>query len=250
MNWRQAIPTAVTTIAMLAGFSAILLTIEGLYVGVEAYPYYLRAAQMIMLAMVLDGLDGILARVLHGESEFGAELDTFVDITAFGIAPAILVFAMGLPWTDALWARMILPTAIVLSGAARLARFKAKDPSRGQGGYTGLPITANGGWVAILVFISEAQPQDAFSLSDGWFLKMFLIGTFILSLLQVSSVRYPKPVKKKWMFATCFFLVVLLCGLEQAQAFWSAVVILSLGLGYAILGPAIGKVTSLKKANA
>ena len=70
---------------MLAGFLSILVTFEGMHM---ARPdLYSSAAQLIMLAMILDGLDGNVARMLKGESDFGAELDTYVDMTAFGIAP-------------------------------------------------------------------------------------------------------------------------------------------------------------------
>ncbi|MDP6847917.1 MAG: CDP-alcohol phosphatidyltransferase family protein, partial [Kiritimatiellia bacterium] len=95
MKWRQAVPTSVTIVAMLSGFLSILVTMEGIRTG-EPYPYYRWAAQLIMLAMILDGIDGNVARALRGQSEFGGELDTYVDMTAFGIAPAILIFAVTL----------------------------------------------------------------------------------------------------------------------------------------------------------
>ena len=104
-NWRQLIPSLFTLAAMLAGFLSILVTIQGMVAQAEivapagahrAAELFRWAALLIMLAMILDGLDGNIARWLHGESDFGAELDTYVDLTAFGIAPAILVFAVTL----------------------------------------------------------------------------------------------------------------------------------------------------------
>ena len=68
-NWRQIIPTLFTLAAMLCGFFSILFALEG-------EPYYLLSAQFIMLAMILDGIDGKVARLLKGTSDFGAELDT------------------------------------------------------------------------------------------------------------------------------------------------------------------------------
>ena len=134
-NWRQLIPSIVTLAAMLSGFLSILLTFEGMHKGNP--DLYRLSAQLIMLAMILDGLDGNLARWLKGQSEFGAELDTYVDLTAFGIAPAILIFAVTLQSKDPMW-RVLLPSAVALSGVVRLARFKVRDPLRGQGGYAGL----------------------------------------------------------------------------------------------------------------
>ena len=88
-NWRQIIPTLFTLAAMLCGFFSILFALEGEL-------YYLLSAQFIMLAMILDGIDGKVARMLKGTTAFGAELDTYVDMMAFGLAPAILIYQVAL----------------------------------------------------------------------------------------------------------------------------------------------------------
>lgn len=234
MNWRQALPTTMTLAAMLAGFLSILLTVEGMRME-EAGLYYSRAALLIMLAMILDGLDGNLARWLKGESDFGAELDTYVDLTAFGIAPAILVFAVTLHGNP-VW-RVVLPSAVALSGMVRLARFKVKDPLRGQGGYAGLPITANAGWVALFVFITLTPPRDQLSLNSGPVAMVFLIGILVFISLQVTILRYPKPTKKTSVFVLCVLLVLLMWVLKRRMAAHVALFMLILGTGYVIFGP-------------
>ena len=234
MNWRQILPSLVTLAAMLAGFLSILLTVEGMRLG-EPGSHYSRAALLIMLAMVLDGLDGNLARWLHGQSEFGAELDTYVDLTAFGIAPAILVFAVTLQGSP-VW-RVVLPSAVALSGVVRLARFKVKDPLRGQGGYAGLPITANAGWVALFVFITLTPPRDQFSLNQGPVAVLFLVGVLVFIVLQVSNLRYPKPTKKAFLFVPCVVLVVLLWVLHHRLAARVAALMIVMGSGYVLIGP-------------
>jgi len=153
LNWRQLIPTLFTLAAMLCGLLSILYIVQGFH-GEDPAHWYRMSAKMIMLAMILDGLDGNVARWLKGSSEFGAELDTYVDMTAFGIAPAVLIFAVTMETQDA-FLRILLPSVVVLSGVVRLARFKVTDPLRGQGGYAGLPITTNAAWVAMLVYISQ-----------------------------------------------------------------------------------------------
>ncbi|MFO7871127.1 MAG: CDP-alcohol phosphatidyltransferase family protein [Kiritimatiellia bacterium] len=242
MKWRQIVPSIVTLTAMLAGFLSILLTFEGMRTGNRAYPYYLWSAQLIMIAMIFDGLDGNLARMLNGKSEFGAELDTYVDLTAFGIAPAILVFAVtfrneGSP----LLLRVLLPSAVALSGVVRLARFKVKDPDRGQSGYAGLPITANAAWVALFVLIGEATSagsgRGVFSLKQGWFAALFLAGILVFIMLQVTNLRYPKPTKKAAIFIPCVVLVILLMLLKQKWAALVAAVMILLGLVYVGIGP-------------
>lgn len=229
MNWRQIIPTIITLVAMLCGFFSILLALEG-------YEHYLLAAKFIMLALILDGIDGNLARRLKGTSLFGAELDTYVDMTAFGLAPAVLIYQFTLhsyfPW------RVLMTASVVLSGVIRLARFKVSDPERGQAGYCGLPITASAGWVALFVFLSEARPLDySFNLNQGPVAVLFLAGIMVMIALQVSNIRYPKPSKRMIVFIPCVILVLILIGAGTKIASKVAVVMLAIGLGYVLAGP-------------
>jgi CDP-diacylglycerol--serine O-phosphatidyltransferase len=225
--------------AMLSGFLSILATVQGIQTS-DPHPWYRWSAQLIMLAMILDGLDGNLARWMKGQTEFGAELDTYVDLTAFGIAPAVLVFAVSLQQGDPLL-RLLLPSAVALSGVVRLARFKVHDPLRGQAGYAGLPITANAGWVALLVFISHTHPIERFSLSEGPVATLFLAGVVVFIGLQLTSFHYPKPTKIAWMFAPCVVLVVLLFVPHPGASVWAACALLSMGVAYAVLGPVFSR---------
>jgi CDP-diacylglycerol---serine O-phosphatidyltransferase len=248
---RQIIPTSVTVAAMLAGFLSILVTVEGMRVGAPGHPYYRWAALLIMLTMILDGLDGNLARLLKGQSDFGAELDTYVDMTAFGIAPALLIFAVCLQ-SEPLW-RVILPSAVAVSGVVRLARFKIKDPLRGQAGYAGLPITVNAGWVAMFVYISQTKPIDRFSLNQGPVAALFLAGVFCFVILQVTNLRYPKPTKNAALYGLCVVLVALLLflGFTARLERWSvpvAIAMIVLGLGYIVFGPLFVKGMAVHKA--
>ncbi len=251
LNWRQIVPTVFTLAAMLSGFLSILFVVQGFHADNSDY-FYLWAARLIMLAMILDGIDGNVARWLKGSSEFGAELDTYVDMTAFGIAPAILVFAVTMEAKEPLL-RILLPSAVALSGVVRLARFKVADPLRGQGGYAGMPITANAGWVSLFVFISQVPPservaEDIFSLRSGWFATLFLVGIVVFISLQVSNVRFPKPTKKAFLFIPCIILVTLFVLLNKQQAVYVAVVMLILGLLYSVLGPFFVKGMEARKS--
>ncbi len=229
MTWRQIIPTILTLLAMLCGFFSILLSLEG-------NQHYLQAAQFIMVAMILDGLDGNLARKLKGTSPFGAELDTYVDMTAFGLAPAVLIYQFALHGFF-LW-RVLMTASVVLSGVIRLARFKVNDVHRGQAGYCGLPITASAGWVALFVFLSETGAYgEVFNLYQGPVAILFLIGVIVMISLQVSNVRYPKPSKKMAVFIPCVILVMLLFLPFGDIPRISAMLMVVLGLAYVIIGP-------------
>ena len=252
MNWRQVMPSVITLAAMLSGFLSILVTFEGMR-KVSPDPYYQWAALLIMLAMILDGMDGNLARFLKGTSAFGAELDTYVDLTAFGIAPAILVFAVTFKGeaNTGLW-RILLPSAVAVSGVVRLARFKVRDPLRGQAGYAGLPITANAGWVALFVFISQSV---GFSLNHGRVASLFLVGVVVFIVLQVTNLRYPKPTKNAALFAPCVVLVGALLFLSYTDfegsreiAVGVASIMVALGVGYIAFGPLFVKSVAAHKA--
>jgi CDP-diacylglycerol---serine O-phosphatidyltransferase len=252
VTWRHVVPTCVTLGAMLAGFLSIIVIFESIR---TTTPSLLRfSAQLIMLAMILDGIDGNIARFLKGTSKFGEELDTYVDLTAFGIAPALLIFAATLENREILW-RLLLPSAVALSGVVRLARFKVKDPMRGQGGFAGLPITANAAWVALFVFISQtpipggAGVPDYFNLHQGWFATLFLVGIVGFIFLQVTNIRYPKPTKKWFLFLPCVALVALLWLLKARMAAWTAIVMIVLGLPYIFLGPLFVKKREKWKEN-
>jgi CDP-diacylglycerol--serine O-phosphatidyltransferase len=245
MTWRQIIPTVITLLAMLCGFFSILLSIEG-------EKHFLLSAQFIMLAMVLDGLDGNFARLLKGTSPFGAELDTYVDLTAFGLAPAILIYQVALQ-RHVDW-RILMTSLVVLSGVIRLARFKVKDPARGQAGYCGLPITASAGWVAIFVMMSENKMfANFFQLGYGPVGALFLSGVLVMITLQVSNVRYPKPTKRLVIFIPCIILVLLLFFTGTKVATAAALIILVLGVIYVVFGPFFAGVVdppSLENGNA
>ncbi|MBN1673851.1 MAG: CDP-diacylglycerol--serine O-phosphatidyltransferase [Kiritimatiellae bacterium] len=228
MSWRRWAPNCLTVLALLSGVTAILMTLDGRF-GL--------AAQLIMLAMILDGLDGNLARLFHVSSEFGGEMDTFVDITAFGLAPAILLYETVLP-EHRIW-RAAIALAVVLSGVFRLSRFKVQNVDHGQKGYTGLPITANAGWVAVLVFLNHSERFAGFSIGRGPGAAVFLTGVLLFTVLQVSNVRYPKPTKKAAAFAVCVVLVVLF--LLPGVSVPAAYVMLLLGLGYVGIGPLLHK---------
>ena len=242
IHWRQAVPILITLSAMLCGFFSILVAVEGRGVDVDyMWKYHVWAAQLILAAIILDGLDGIVARRLNGCSPIGAELDTYVDMTAFGIAPAVLIYVVCLQSEP--FRRVLMTAAVVLSGVVRLARFKATDPHRGQMGYSGLPITACASWVALFVFISQSPPRrETPWLTYGPWAVIFLLGVMLFIVLQVSNVRYPKPTKRLSVFILGVVLVIglLLPGVRIGRYttdVYAAVTMVVLGLGYVFFGP-------------
>jgi len=170
---------------MIAKMIPNLFTIGNLFLGVIAMllafrdePIYLSyAAIMVIIGMVLDGLDGRLARMLNAQSDFGKELDSLSDIVTFGVAPALIMYVVLLENMG--WAGILLTGLFPICGALRLARFNSA--TRGNTGYfVGLPITAAGGVLATLALYHNAFPPV--------YLVLIMLG---LSYLMVSNIKYP-----------------------------------------------------------
>jgi len=223
MAWRVIVPNTVSLAAMTAGFFSIIAAVNFDIV---------RSAYFIMLAMLLDGLDGNLARWLNGVTDFGAELDSYVDLTAYGIAPAVLIYQFS-PASETTAAFLAVLTA--LFGVIRLARFKALDEFRGQKGYTGLPITMSAGWIAFSSFLYETSPLMFFK-SSPLMPPLFVFGLVVCLLLQVSNFKYPKPTKNPFCFSGCAGLILLCLLPYQVINQPAAALLIMLGAGYVVSG--------------
>ena len=227
--WRKIIPCSFTFAALCAGVGSILAAGEG---------SFLLSAQLVLVSLILDGLDGTLARLLRGQSSFGAELDTFVDLTSFGIAPAMLLYfyAPGGLQNVPFWG-LALTFLFVMSGAGRLSRFRVVDPYRGQRGYLGLPITTAAGFVsAYMIAMESVDGSDLpFSLTSGPLAAGFWCGLLAMLVLQVSKIRYAKPTKNPKVFVPCLALLVML--FIPSVAIYSVLVIFAYGIWYAFISP-------------
>ncbi len=226
---RRFIPCACTFLALCAGVGSILAAGQG---------SYLLSAQLILVSLILDGLDGTLARLLRGQTVFGAELDTFVDITSFGIAPAVLLYFYpgGLQTVPALG--LALAFLYVMSGAARLSRFRAVDPYRGQRGYLGLPITTAAGFLASYLIALEspwASRVPLLSLREGPVAAGFWVAVPAMLVLQVSRIRYSKPTKNPKVLIPFMVCVVML--FIPAVAIYSAALMFAYGIWFAFISP-------------
>ena len=226
---RKFIPCACTFAALCAGVGSILAAGQA---------NFLLSAQLILVSLILDGLDGTLARLLRGQSVFGAELDTFVDVTSFGIAPAaLLYFYPGGLQTVPAWG-LALAFLYVMSGAARLSRFRAVDPYRGQRGYLGLPITTAAGFAASYLIALEspwASRMPWLSLRDGPLAAGFWLAVVAMLALQVSRIRYSKPTKNPKVLIPFMACVVLL--FVPAAAIYSAALMFAYGIWFAFVSP-------------
>lgn len=159
-----------------------LFTIGNLFLGVLSIILAFNdradgAALLVIIAMLLDGLDGRVARALNVQSEFGKELDSLSDVISFGVAPAFIMYQAA--FTDVNPALAWIITAIFpICGALRLARFNVIEGIPGY--FIGLPIPAAGGVLATLALFH-----------NDLHVYLLLVATLALSFLMVSSLKYP-----------------------------------------------------------
>jgi CDP-diacylglycerol--serine O-phosphatidyltransferase len=183
-----------------------IFTIGNLFLGIIAIILVFNnkpdlAAIMVIVAMLLDGLDGRVARALNVQSEFGKELDSLSDVISFGVAPAFIMYVVAFTELNApiAW----IATAIFpICGALRLARFNVVASTPGY--FIGLPIPAAGGVLCTLALFHTEL--NAFVL---------VLSTLLLSYLMVSTVKYPNfkkmgiPKKAIWITPIVVIIAVI-----------------------------------------
>ena len=200
---RTLVPNFITALALCSGLFGIRYGIAG---------EWEKAAAAIVLAAFLDMMDGRIARLLKGQSRFGAELDSLSDVTAFGVAPAIILYHWMLerlgpdPAAQQLWERYgwLVALAHAVCGALRLARFNANidaedQPHKSAGFLTGIPAPAGAGLALLPLFLWLWTGAEIFHeplLVAPWaslvaFLMVSNLATFSWSSLRLRShVRF------------------------------------------------------------
>ncbi len=198
------LPSLFTTANIAAGFYAILQTVH----GVSGEAWHLDfAAKAIGFAVLIDGLDGRIARMTHTESDFGRELDSLADVIAFGVAPALLAWLWGFHWLSA---TAIAPElhlkitelgsvacfAFLMAGASRLARFNiAKNPEPSNPGrpgkkyFVGMPIPAGAGVIAAIVHYSAGVPVTSWWTAMSWLMMVVVVGYLMVSTWRFYSFK-------------------------------------------------------------
>jgi CDP-diacylglycerol--serine O-phosphatidyltransferase len=172
------VPGAFTTGNLFFGIWAIVEASRG---------EFDRAAWFIVLAAVLDGLDGRVARFTRTGSDFGAELDSLVDVISFGVAPALLQWHFQFSRGEWGW---LLPFIFILGAALRLARFNVEQAGHAKTQFFGLPSPAAGTTIATLVpFMGTSFFVDHLGGLPWHLLTAVLM--VLVALLMVSHVPYP-----------------------------------------------------------
>ena len=220
----QLVPNLITISAMCAGLTGIRFAING---------QFQAAVALILVAAVLDGLDGRIARLLRSESEIGAELDSLVDFVNFGVAPGLVMYMWGVHQLQSGgWIATLVYAACCL---LRLARFNignrlgqdkpgAEKPT--AAGFTGVPSPA-GAMLAMLpayvAFMDPTAPR----------LPPALLGVYMVLIGGLMISRFPTPSFKSVTFYAEYarYVIVGFVGLIAALLTfpWETMVVISLG---------------------
>ncbi len=238
ISLRALAPNAVTAMALCTGLSGVWFALQ------QRWDAALLA---IVVAGVLDAMDGRIARMLKGESRFGAELDSLSDVIAFGATPALIVYSWALQhmprfgWTICVF--------FVLCAALRLARFNAhidadEQPHKSAGFNTGVPSPAGAGLMLLPLTIwleTGADWARDYRLIGPWVLLISFLMISNVATFSWSSIRIRRAFRFMALAGVGLFAAALIA------APWVALIVAS--LVYALLIPlSIGSYAKVKRA--
>lgn len=241
LTLRAMVPNAITAAALCAGLTGIRFAVTG---------DYDKAVLAVVVAGVLDGIDGRIARLLKAQSRFGAELDSLADNVSFGVAPALILF---------LWSLQELPRlgwfaalAFAVACALRLARFNARidladEPRKEAGFLTGVPAPVGAGLVFLPLYLwivtGAGQPAgsgwaaiDSNVFRDPWLVGLWLVAMAFLMISSVATLTWGKLRLRKHFRLEALLLVGLVGAAALTEPWWTLILICAVYLATIPLG--------------
>jgi len=226
---RMLVPNVITLLAICAGLTAIRLSTEG-RMGL--------AVGAIVFAAILDGIDGRVARMIKGQSKFGAELDSLADFVNFGVAPGLMLYFWQLhELHDGGW---IAAMVFAISGGLRLARFNATidDPTKppfAANYFTGVPAPMGAVTALLPVYLAFLDVWKMPAILTAFYI--LLIAFLMVSRLPVFSgktvrMRVPPEMVLPLFVCVIFFIALLIGYPWHILSAGSVLYLLSLPLGW------------------
>lgn len=214
------LPNFFTAASIFSGVFSMISAING---------DFSKAAWLIMLALIFDGLDGRVARLTNTCSKFGIEFDSLADIVSFGVAPALLIYL----FVGHEFGRfgVVVAALFVMFGAIRLARFNVMTSHSEPSVFIGIPIPTAAVFLSLLVLLFEKYHLKLeFGLS-------ILIFSIVVSFLMVSNIRYPSFKKVDFTPKHIMKLFVLLLFLALSIFMFPVEGFALIFVGYILYGP-------------
>lgn len=192
LTLRAMLPNAITAAALCSGLTGIRFAIDA---------QWTYAIALVVLAGVLDGIDGRIARLLNAQSRFGAELDSLADSLSFGVAPALILFL----WSLQEWPRFgwFAALAFAICCALRLARFNAQidtdeQPHKSAGFLTGVPAPVGAGLAFTPFYLWHSTGEDFFRepvLMAVWLTAIAILMISNMATLSWASLRPRRSIR-------------------------------------------------------
>lgn len=232
------LPNLFTTAAFFSGFYAIVAATNDRFE---------QAAVAILIAMVLDGIDGRVARMTNTQSEFGAEYDSLADLASFGLAPALVMYEWSLSsMRDISWQLgklgWLAAFIYAVAAALRLARFNTKASSTDKRYFQGLPSPSAAAVLITMVWVCFDAGIDG---ADVAYLAWLL--TVITGVLMISKVSYYSFKDIDFQNRVPFFVILVVVLIFVFTAIDPPVVLFSGFFLYALSGPVIAVLRRFRK---
>lgn len=232
------LPNLFTTAALFAGFYAIVAAMNDRFE---------QAAIAVFIAMLLDGIDGRVARLTNTQSDFGAEYDSLSDMVSFGLAPALVMYEwslssmvdMGWQWGKLGWLAAFVYTACA---ALRLARFNTQVGLADKRYFQGLPSPSAAavlmGMVWVMVDAGVKGPELA--------IPAFIM-TVVVGVLMVSNIFYYSFKEVNFKGKVPFFTILIVVLALSLASIDPPKILFAIFFGYALSGPLLSVLRRLRK---
>ncbi|WP_336279130.1 CDP-diacylglycerol--serine O-phosphatidyltransferase [Bartonella sp. CB175] len=227
-SMRYVIPNIITILAICAGMSSIRLAFEHRY---EA------AILMVLLAAILDGADGRIARLMDGSSSFGAQMDSLADVVNFGVAPAFIVYSFIL--TQVHHVGWIAALVYCVACCLRLARFNVMldniDIPKWQGNYfVGVPAPAGALLLLFPVYLGALGLIPSWRWALFFSLYTVVIAFLLVSRLPVWNAKTIDQNLRRDIVIPCMLIIVIYVGFLATYTWYT---LLITAIGYMIFLP-------------
>ncbi|MDE2436531.1 MAG: phosphatidylcholine/phosphatidylserine synthase [Sphingomonadales bacterium] len=215
LTLRALVPNAITAAALCAGLTGIRFAITG---------DFRMAVAAVILAGMLDGIDGRIARLLKAQSRFGAELDSLADNVSFGVAPALVLFMWSLKEVPRFGWFAALAFAVCM--ALRLARFNARidmadEPRKLAGFLTGVPAPVGAGLAFLPMYLSFTTDYPVFK--DPRLVAVWLVVIALLTISNLPTLSWGKLRPRRSLRLEVIALVGLIGAAALTEPWWTLV---------------------------
>jgi CDP-diacylglycerol--serine O-phosphatidyltransferase len=215
------LPNLFTTANLFCGFYSIIASMKGMHE---------IAALAILIAIVLDSLDGRIARMTHTTSRFGGEYDSLCDLVSFGVAPALMIYNWSL-FSFGKWGWLVA-FLFVVCGALRLARFNVQVGIIDSRCFNGLPIPGGAAVLATFVmlfyYLGGEGRYPSFPI---------IIGVAAIAIFMVSSIKYYSFKDLNYFSRKPFMSFVLIVLILVVVAAEPQIMLFTFAFGYSLTGP-------------